>query len=225
MKNSQEFMSRCHCEPRRGAAIFFHKSEIASLVSCFRKKARGRKDIKGFTLIELVMVILITSVLSIAGIHLMKFTLGNSFYLPNQVQADLVAADALEIMVEGDSAAKGLRFCKAVTTAGTNSIVVTNQDDQTITYNLSGGVLTRQIALGAATQIPYFMAADMTLSGVGGTLFAYYDATNTALSQPVTAANVRRINIDLIAKNGTGSSDKYEGFSQQSSSVKVNKYL
>jgi len=187
------------------------------------------KNVRGFTLIELVMVILITSVLSIAGVHIMQFVVRNSFYLPNQVQADLVAAEALEIIVEGDSQAKGLRFCKAVTAAGANQIVVTNQgvltnlDNQTITYSLSGGILTRKIDSGAATQIPYFMASDMVISGAGagGALFTYYGASDTLLTQPVTASSVHRIAIDLRAQNGAGSSDKYEGTSQQSTSVTV----
>lgn len=188
----------------------------------------GRQvSLTGFTLIELVMVIMITGLLTVGGLHIFKFVVGNSFYLPNQVQADLVAAEALEIIVEGDSAARGLRFCKAVTTAGANQIVVTNQDDQTITYSLSGGTLFRRIDLGAVTKIPYFMAADMAISGAGtgGALFIYYGASDVLLAQPVTAANVRRVSINLIAQNGAGSSDKYEGFSQQGSSVQVNRYL
>ena len=180
------------------------------------------KRARGFTLIELVMVILITSLLAVAGIHIMNFTLHNTFFLPNQVQADLVAAEALEILVEGDSQAKGLRFCKAVTDASSSSITVTNQDDLAIIYTLAGGMLYRNIDSGGNVQIPYFNTADMVLSGAGGSLFTYYDSADAVTAVP---ANIRRINIDLIAKQGGGSSDKYEGFSQQSTSVKVNKYL
>jgi hypothetical protein len=171
---------------------------------------------------ELVMIILITSLLAVAGLHIMQFTVRNTFYLPNQVQADLVAAEALEILVEGDSTAKGLRFCKAVTTASANQVVVTNQDDETITYNLSGGSLYRTVDPGAPVMVPYFKAGDMTLAGVGGSLFTYYDSAEAVTAVP---ANVRRIIINLIAQNGAGSSDKYEGYSQQSTSVKVNKYV
>ena len=125
------------------------------------------RNVRGFTLIEVIMIVLITALLSIAGIHIMKFTLQNSFYLPNQVQADLVAAESLEIMVEGDGAAKGLRFCKNVTTATSTQVIVTNQDNVTISYRLDTGTgkLYRQIAAAAEVMIPYYMASDMTISG------------------------------------------------------------
>ncbi len=195
----------------------------------FSRRGRDQNDgyrckAQGFTLIETIMVILITALLSIAGIHIMKFVLQNSFYLPNQVQSDLVAAEAIEIMVEGDSAAKGLRFCKNVTTASANQVIVTNQDGIVISYRLDTGTgkLYRQIGAAAEAMIPYYMASDMTLSGVGGTLFTYYDSADAVTA---VAANIRRINIDLIAKQGAGSSDNYQGLSQQSTSIKVNKYL
>lgn len=216
-----------HCEPEAKQSVLEreiaapHKTGLA-MTARGSDVMLGLRSQKGFTLIELVMIILLTGILAMSGYHLMNFVVGNTFFLPNQVQADLVAAEAMEILVEGDDQAKGLRFCKAVVTASANQIVVTNQDDQTITYNLSGGSLFRTIAPGAAVMIPYFKAGDMTLSGVGGALFTYYDSAEAVTAIP---ANVRRIKIDLKAQNGTGSSDKYEGYSQQSSSVKVNKYL
>ena len=181
------------------------------------------KNAQGFTLIEIVMTVLIASVLSMAGYHLMQFTIRNTFFLPHQVQADLVAADALEIIAEGDSQAEGLRFCKAVTTANANQVVVTNQNNQTITYSLSGGILSRTIAPGAAVMIPYFMATNMTISGAGtgGALFTYFYAADATPGSPVVPANVCRIQIDLIAQNGTGNADKYEGYSQQHTSIRV----
>ena len=197
------------------------------------------KNARGFTLIELVMIILITSVLALAGVHLMQFVVRNSFFLPNQVHADMVAAEALEIIVEGDGQAKGLRFCRNVSIATATQVAVTNQgvlstqDPQTITYDLTGGTLTRAIqTFGGGTttsNIPYFMATDMVISGTGpsNALFTYFDKSDMELTQPILPANlpnIRRINIDLKAQNGTGSSDKYEGTSQQSTSIKVSRY-
>lgn len=181
----------------------------------------------GFTLIELVMVILIMGILAVAGSHLFIFVTQNAFYLPNQVQTDAAASDALEIMVEGDGAANGLRFCKIVTGATATQVDVTDQDDETLRFRLDTGTgkLYRKVGAAAEAIIPYYMPSNMTFSGVSGSLFSYYDATDTPINSPVPAADVRRIRIDLIAQIGAGSFDRYEGRSQQSSSVKVNKYL
>ena len=242
--NGWNSISHRHCEPcfsGRGNLMLF-KNEIASTccpASGGTRSSRPRNDKLGFTLIEVVMIILITSVLSMAGYHLMQLVVRNSFFLPNQVQADLVAADALEIIVEGDGQAKGLRFCRNVSNATATQVVVTNQgvlstlDPQTITYDLTSGVLSRTIRNfdGSTTtsDIPDFMAGDMVISGTGrsNALFTYFDKSDMELTQPILPANlpnIRRINIDLKAQNGTGSSDKYEGTSQQSTSIKVSRY-
>ena len=183
-----------------------------------------RNGAKGFTLIEIVMTILIASVLSVAGIDLMRFTIQNTFFLPNQVQADLVAAEALEIMVEGDSQAEGLRFSKAVTTSTASKVVVTNQDGVTITYELSGTTLYRTIGLtppNVAAPIPYYVASNMVISGGGtaGALFTYYTAPPEVETNNPTL--VHRIRIDLIAQQGTGSVDKFQGRSAQSTAITV----
>ncbi|HOW59548.1 MAG TPA: prepilin-type N-terminal cleavage/methylation domain-containing protein [Candidatus Omnitrophota bacterium] len=182
------------------------------------------KHAKGFTILEVVMTILIIALLTVGSLHISKFVINNTFYLPSQVNADLTAASAMETMIEGDVLAKGLRFSKAVTTASPNQIIVTNQDDHTISYRLDVGLgkLYRKIDTGAEALVPDGAASDMVLAGVSGALFTYYDA-NEAVTN--TAADVRRIAINLIAQNGTGSSDNLEGMSQQSSSVQVNKYI
>ena len=185
------------------------------------------KNVRGFTLIELVMVILIASVLSMAGYYIMQFMVQNTFYLPNQVQTDLAAAQALETMVEGDSPTiHGLRFCKAVTALAANQVNVTDQDGVVLQFRLDTGTgrLYRKIGAAAETVVPYFMPANVNFSGSGGSLFSYYDASNPeAVTTDPTL--VRRIRIDLIAQQGTGSVDRFEGISRQSTSVKVNKYL
>ncbi len=78
-------MSHCHCEePHRGdVAISLYKSEIASLASCFRKKARDRNDVKGLpaktgnkprlnckagvTLIELILAMIILAFVALSS--------------------------------------------------------------------------------------------------------------------------------------------------------------
>lgn len=184
---------------------------------------------RGFTLIEIVMVILITALLSVAGVHIMRFTIQNTFYLPNQVQTDLAAAEALETMVEGDTATvRGLRFCKEVTALAANQVNVTDQDDVALQFrlNTANHRLYRKIGAAAETVVPYAMPANVNFSGGGGggALFTYYDGSNPELVTAVPA-NVRRIQINLIAQQGGGSVDSFEGRSTQSTSVKVNRFV
>lgn len=182
------------------------------------------RSLTGFTLIEAVMTVLIISIVTVGGLYLMPQVLKNTFYLPNQVQADMVAASALEIMVEGDKEACGLRFSKEITTAGANNVIFTDQNGGAMQFRLDTGtgLLYRKIGGGAEAVIPYFMPAHMTFSGVSGSLFSYYDASNVSTA---VVADVRRIDIQLTAKTGTGSFDKMEGQSRQSTSIKVNRYV
>lgn len=183
------------------------------------------RNIRGFTLIEIVMVILITGVLAVAGVDIMHFTIQNTFFLPNQAQTDLVAAEALEIMVEGESETiYGLRFCKTVTAIAANQVDVTDQDGIPLRFRLDTGAgnLYRSINGGAETLVPYFKPSNVTFSGggSGNALFTYYDAANPEVVT-ATPGLVRRIQIDLIAKQGTGSVDKFQGISRQSTSVEM----
>ncbi len=177
----------------------------------------------GFTLIEIIMTVLIISLLTVGAAYLMPQVLKNTFYLPNQVQADMVAASALEIMAEGDKAAFGLRFSQNITTAGPNTLAFTDQKGVAMQFRLDTGtgMLYRQIGAGTEALIPYFMPTDMKFAGGGGSLFTYYDAANVSTG---VVANIRRVDINLIAQVGTGSFDKMEGMSQQNTSIKVNKY-
>ncbi len=185
------------------------------------------KAARGFTLIEIVMVILITGLLSVAGVQLMRFMIQHTFYLPNQVQTDLAAAEALETMVEGDaSTVRGLRYCKTVTAIAPNQVNVLDQDGVALQFRLDTGAhkLYRMIGAAAETLVPYSMPSNVDFSGSGNVLFSFYDGSTP---EAVTAvpANVRRIEINLIAQQGAGLADSFQGSSQQRTSIKVNKYL
>jgi len=179
---------------------------------------------KGFTLIEAVMVILIIAIIAVSGAYLMAYSVQNYVFIPNQLNTDMLASELLDIMIEGDSQAKGLRFCKSITSAGAAQVIFINQDNQTIryTYNSGPGTVTRIIGAGPAAVIPYYGQAGVSVSPRSGSFFTYYDAAGAATS---TASLVRRVQIELIAKTGTGSYSDWQGQSAQSSSVAVKKFI
>lgn len=179
---------------------------------------------RGFTFIEAITVIIIIGILASAAAVLLFDFIKNSVFLPNKLNMEMLAKDALDIIVEGDSSAKGLRFSKSITNAQSNRVDFVNQDGLTIYYRWDSGVnkLYRSISAGPEQSLPYYAAASgIVITGKSGVMFNYYDANEVATSNPI---NVRRVNIALIVKTGTGSYSDWQGQSEQSSSVAVKKF-
>lgn len=183
-----------------------------------------RRSLRGFTLIEALVVILIVSILSGAGAWLMAYVVKNAVVIPNQLNMDKLACDALRIMIEGDSSAKGLRFSRAITSAQSNRVDFINQDGVSVYYRLNTGTnkLYRSINGGLENVLPFYAGASgISLSSPSGALFTYYDANEATTA---IAANVRRLKIALISKTGTGAYENWEGQSEQASSIAVKRF-
>ena len=178
---------------------------------------------RGFTLIELIMVLSIIGILAGAGAWIMAYTVKNSVFIPNQLGMDKLATDALNIMAEGDAQAKGLRFSRAITAINANRVDFIDGDGKTVYFRLDTGTnkLYRSINGSAEQALPaYSSVAGLNLSAKSSVLFSFYDAAGAVTA---TAANVRRIQIILIAKSGTGLYNDWQGQSEQATSVRVNK--
>ena len=186
----------------------------------------GSNRQNGFTLIEAIMVMAIVAVLAVPGAYLMTYLIRNAVYIPNQLNMDMIASDALGIIIDGDSQAQGLRTNRVLTNIQDNDITFINQNNQTIRYFIdmlaNPTVLSRSINGGAATRIPYYVpASGVNIVGKSSKLFTYYDTTGVVTNNP---ANVRWITTGLIARLGTGQYSNWEAQSDQSSSVAVKKY-
>ncbi len=154
----------------------------------------------------------------------MVFLVQNTVFLPNQLNMDMLAADALDIIVDGDAQAKGLRFSKEITAISGSQVEFINQDSQTIRYRLNQATdrLERSVDGDPWSFIPYYQIAGVSLSTDSAQLFSFYDGAGAVTSVP---EDVRRIVINnLVAQTGTGSYDAWEGRADMSTSVAVKKF-
>jgi len=193
---------------------------------------RKMKLVRGFTLIELIIImLLILFLVAIPMPVLLAFFMQNIIFLPNQMNAQQAAGAAIEIIIEGDDNAKGLRFETRITAADGNSISFTNSEGNNIRYRINidnENRLERSINGASWEIIPYYATGNLTVTCQDGGLFDYFDENGTLMLKPVSLENLPRINrirINLQARTGTGNITFWEGQITLGSSIKIHSCL
>ncbi|MDI6759005.1 MAG: prepilin-type N-terminal cleavage/methylation domain-containing protein, partial [Candidatus Omnitrophota bacterium] len=185
-----------------------------------------RVSLTGFTLIELVITILLVGILVLAGSQIVISTIQSLVFVSNKARADSVASDIIDSMIKGVGLTKGLRFSRNITAIYDNSrIIFTNQDNQNIEYRLTDeNNIKWYINSSFQGYLPYYatQTSGINLAGKNNKLFTYYNASGSEITSPV--ADVRRVEINLIVRTGSGNFSDWQGYSEQSSSVAVKKF-
>ncbi len=181
------------------------------------------KNKSGYTLIELVMVILIVGVIAAVGASLLVFTIQHAMYTPNRMNVTMIAEDAINEIIDGDNLAKGLRFSREITAVSPTSITFVDQDGKIVIFALSSNKIIRSINAAADTTFLYYAASSSIIMAAGssGALFSYYDSAGNVTA---TAANVRRVEINLKVYTGSGSFAQWQAQAERTSSIRVPKF-
>jgi prepilin-type N-terminal cleavage/methylation domain-containing protein len=184
------------------------------------------KKNRSFTLIELVITMLIIGILAGVGSSIIVSVVQDLMYAPKNLNMDMLAQDAMEKIIGGDSnLAHGLRFSKQITAIAANSITFIDQDGKTVVVTLNTGTnkLTRTINAVADNTFLYYSApADIGFFvGRNAAVFLYYDSAGSVTA---IAANVRRVGVNFIARTGTGNFSDWQGKAEISSSIRTSKF-
>jgi type II secretory pathway pseudopilin PulG len=182
------------------------------------------RDESGFMLIELLTATILMTVLISAFSALAVVLVNRNGTITQQAVLATEARTALDSMASEIRGATCNNLTAPVTTATTTQLVFYTPDRaqpyhlQQITYNLSGGSLTRQLAKSTNTGgPPWTMGSALPAQKVARlatntTVFRYYDSTGAQLSAPVSAANlpnIAKVTVTLTvlptASHGTGS--------------------
>lgn len=137
--------------------------------------------LRGFTLIELIIVIVISSILLGAGIEF--FRLGFNSYLQGQQIADADWQGRIAInTITNDLHA--LRSTNNITTATANTLVLTDLNGTSISYQVNNGQLMRN--------------AQILADFVQSITFQYYNEDGVLLSDPIATASIRFVAVNLV---------------------------
>ena len=208
---------------------------------------------KGMTLVELVVVIAISGILASAFVAMFVPMINFYFHYPQSSRLNDAAADLVQIILEGDEKAKGLRFaglpCE-IPTGGSNSITAAsatsltyqyqladncgssgaNDVTVTITYNSGSSSVTRAIDGGAAANIPYYASSAAGISFASPTspsavnFFTYYDAAGADLGATPSVTAIYRVDVNVVASYGSGDPEYAGAQSRLKSGVEIKRY-
>lgn len=146
----------------------------------------------GFTLIELVLVIVLISIL--LGAITFTFVVGLRAWDVGMLHGGIKKEASYNLRIMSEE----LKQATSITTANQNSIIFiadldANGVNETITYIWSGVVGENFNRTQGAT-------TTALARNVQNAQFQYYDANNTLLSFPVTASSVRLVELTLQLK-------------------------
>ncbi|MDR3476531.1 MAG: prepilin-type N-terminal cleavage/methylation domain-containing protein [Gammaproteobacteria bacterium] len=153
------------------------------------KQRHSLKKTGGFTLIELVVVIMVISIIAAIGSRILSQSFSNYFKNKNLVESDWQPRIALERMQRD---IRSVRSPSDISTATATSFVFVDTDGNTIAYSLSGTSLMHQINGGTA---------QVLADGIQSLTFAYFDLNGNTTA---VLANIRFIQFSLnVTQNST----------------------
>ena len=189
---------------------------------------------RGLTLVELVLVMAITSILALMTPLLMFYGVKTMVFMPKALAVNQVASEILQQTIEGGwssltgQTVRGLRFAvrdtseAAVWQRQANQVGFRTSDNQCVLIQLSSGVLRRfnwpatpntpcGSPQGGSENFPYDNTMGVQIIAPDGLLFQYYSPGGV----------IRRVDIAFRTQTGSGLFEEGNAREDISSSVAI----
>lgn len=151
------------------------------------RRKKGPVPFFGFTLIEMIMVIVITAILASVGIPLLV-NLTNSFQF--SIARKNLSESAEVALRRMDREIRRLRNIASISTATSSTYAFTDIDNNSIQYARSGSTLQRTLN----------GTVDTLADNVTSLTFTYYDDSENIIATPTVSPNptdIRLVQIDI----------------------------
>ena len=176
------------------------------------------KEKKAFTLIEFVMVISAVSVMAVGAV-VFFIPLTNLFFVsPRQAAVEFMGQEILDLIIDGNTQVKGLRFLKAISSASATQIDYTDADDKTVSIRWDQPSLKfyRNINSAGEVSLPLYCTASTKIQGKAAAdiIFSFFDTAGAEIASPVDAGSlnlIKRAKIDITVYTGSGAIKDFQG--------------
>ncbi|PIR82889.1 hypothetical protein COU19_03505 [Candidatus Kaiserbacteria bacterium CG10_big_fil_rev_8_21_14_0_10_56_12] len=163
-----------------------------------------KQDPRGFTLIEMVVVIGLTSLIIVALGFLLVFFYRTNTYIYQQTAATVQARQAIDGVVHDvrearhDATSAYPIRAAATSTLSFSADVNNNLVLEYVTYTLTQGTLYRAVSSGTTSTTTL---ASSLANSTSTPLFRYFDASGVELSSPVDVSRVVSIVVTAVVES------------------------
>lgn len=185
-----------------------------------------------YTLVELIMVIVAVSVMAIGAV-VFFIPMANLFFVsPKQTAVEYMGQEIMDLLVDGNAAAKGLKYSKLITAANATQINYTDADNKTVVIRWDNTALKfyRNINSAGEVSLPARYTAGVKAQGknTSNIVFRFFNSTGAEIASPVVAGSlftIKRIKIELVLYTGDGLMKDFEGRVNLTSGTEIKVFL
>ncbi len=196
---------------------------------------------------ELIVTISVISIIAAASAGIIIYLLQLFIYLPRQTTARRVVHEVIDIMTEGESSRRGMRYAAQIQEASSTQFRYIfgypgNADKRSMRLRLDQSKIRRSYtafgdpvtgpgsSYGGEEVVPYYAAGSISVAGSQSNpnrIFTYFTADGAQLPDPVPTdqlSTIGRVKIDITATTGTGLFQNWDSSFATTSGVEIREY-